>query len=676
MSLDLMLPLFGLVPPPAPPVTSTITLSPADPGDLGTAPANWTTHVTATGGLTQVKWRVGIPGAKTIVFPMGVPNNTTVPGYNHGDVINFTGYGTGFTIAKDASGPNAFFVQGSLGFDTFNIGTETSVADIRYTVDGAGGTGALTYTLVNLTAGQADIIATFTRAGDRLIVKDTGETTGFDSGPVAFNGVASRSIALTPHDPGDLGTPPVNWTTRVNAVGMTQVQWIVLDQNWVGRRNLVVTNLVNGTALITCDFVKVGERLVVQSLDATVEDVSGQVAFSGVVTSISLSPQNPGNLGTAPANWNTTVTTTGLPQVKWAVMNADGSFVGNWTTVNVSSIVNSVAITAQFTAPGQSLVVRSLNDQRTAQSGAVSFGTVVGGNDLQFANDFVKNLTMGANLERGTAVPAPVSYFQQLRVDGQITHLRLYTPSRLDWGPPVSESRVNQFADTIQNAIAAGLKILFECTDVIDLDQAQNPTIIDFVDMCCRVFSARNIDPRMMAFGSINEMADWTNDNTNYNPIRRMYYEMIRGYFPNHIVLTSSASWSAWEAMVDPSLEVFPDKRVIYKWNSYPWNADDPNAMADIQAAIDDFKNIHNVVTINGELGKDGGSGGLPPEVQPSVIYASSRGAWRERITMWAITGGSFFRLNNDTDNNLRPDTAAAYRDADNYIRSQPGFGT
>jgi hypothetical protein len=66
--LNLLIPFFGNVPPPKPPVVAALALSPANPGDLGLAPATWTTRITATGGLTQVKWAVMVPGAKSIDF--------------------------------------------------------------------------------------------------------------------------------------------------------------------------------------------------------------------------------------------------------------------------------------------------------------------------------------------------------------------------------------------------------------------------------------------------------------------------------------------------------------------------------------------------------------------------------------------------------------------------------
>src|SRR5690349_24630033 len=116
--LNLLLPFFsGSVPQQVVVPPSAITLNPTDPGDLGTAPATWATRVTAT-GLTQVKWTVGIPGAKTIQF-VRTSAGTSVPGYNHGDVINFSGYGSNFSLTKDASGPNRFLVSGGLGSTSF-----------------------------------------------------------------------------------------------------------------------------------------------------------------------------------------------------------------------------------------------------------------------------------------------------------------------------------------------------------------------------------------------------------------------------------------------------------------------------------------------------------------------------------------------------------------------------
>lgn len=1017
--LNLLLPLFsGSVPQTVviPPNVATITLAPTNPGNLGLAPASWTTHVTTTGGLTQVKWMVGINGAKTIEFAR-TSNLVSVPSYNHGDVINFTGYGTGFTLTKDSAGTNRFLASGSSGSTSFNIGTETSVAAVRFTENGGGGTGTLTYTIVNLVNNQIDIQATFNRAGDSLIVKSIDETVSAVTTGVTFGGVGTKSITITPHNPGDLVTAPANWTTRVNAVGLDQVQWTVrhvstptvpstgsglvrgrpvfqnnsirsdtgsllrgvtfaLDgpgeiatnysntrSNWQKFRDLkfnlvrmpfalsyygialstqlpymdamvahagatgmyvmfmydnnygvkafdecfsvwpticdryknntnvlfemgnewvwgadewstselnqvgdlytamhnaapnsfigclmlssmentnaavsamntvrnragaanfnkafiathaygpdsdpaghaqtiknsypimmtettytgsdgqddpvnkmpqldsvgcawivlnprfgevsdpsspfgdaedsltdriipewhsngfdwtqdalsntgggnptptptetfAVVNLVNQTTQLTANFTTVGDTLVVKSIDGTVQDISGAVSFSGVVIptdpgpqpggqTLSMNPLNPGDLGTPPKTWETVVTATGMSSFEWVVRGPSDPSAFNWAVANL--VNGKVTLRPTFTEAGQYLAISTPDNSVRQISGLVSFGggvvTPPGGgggggvpttSDYVFANNFVKDLTMGVNLERGTSWGASAAYFNKLKNDGSLTHIKIYVPTRPEWGTYVDENGLNGLADTIQTIISTGMKVILGCCDVLSFDALNTQEMKDYVDLVARVMAARNIDPRYFCIGPWGEMAEWDTlsrvfDNGPINPLRRYYQDLLRGHFPNHIIVSAGTSWSAFEGMIDPSFEVYEDKRTIYEWHSYQYYGREIGPWADAQSQIMDWKTAHGVVTFGGEVAEAGETGGLEQGNLPPMITSVSRGIWRERPMIWAVTGGGYFRLNNESNYDLEPNIAAAFREANTYIRSQPDFGT
>jgi hypothetical protein len=309
----------------------------------------------------------------------------------------------------------------------------------------------------------------------------------------------------------------------------------------------------------------------------------------------------------------------------------------------------------------------------------------VAGSDYAFANDFVKNLTMGVNLERGCAWGSNTAYFQKLKNDGHITHLKIYVPTRPEWSQYVDNAGINVLGDTIQNAVAAGLKVFIGFTDVLPFSDLNSQTIRDYIDNAARIIAARNIDPRFLAVGPWGEMAEWTNNNTPYNGLRKFYQDKLRSIFPNHNIITAGASWSAWEAMVDPTMEVYADKRTIYEWHSYPYDAKNSQTYANIQSQIDTWKNAKGVVTYCGEIAGDGapdspifGDRGVDPANMPAMITAVSRGCWRERPAIWTITDQGYYRLNNDGSGNhdLRPEIATAFREADAYIRARPGFGT
>lgn len=674
--------LMGSIPPVQAGAGGTITLNPTNPGDLGIAPQYWSTEVTATGGLTQVKWLVGINGAKTIEFPYNAPDNTTVPNYNHGDTINFTGYGTGFTFAREGTTGNNFRAQGSNGFDLFTVPGETDVADIRYTIDGAGGTGPIAYTVANLTAGKVKLTPQFTRRADTLVVKSTDETSSAVSGAVVFGGTAVRRITIFPHGPGDLVNAPASWTTNVSATGMTQVKWIVLDSNFVGSgmTEFVVVDLVNGTATITCNFLKAGDILVVKNADETVEDVSDPASFSGVAKSISLNPANPGDLVTPPKNWTTTATGVGLSQVKWAVFDNANTANDAWVVQNLSGS-GETSITATFTEANEKLVVKSMDDLVQAVSGNVSFSSVAptSSTDYQFVYDFRKDLTVGVNIERNLGEDASLdqAYFTRLKNNG-VTHIRFFIMAKPSFGYP-SDAAIRRYFDRCSAAIAAGLKIqTIDCLDWSTLNDAADSRALPFIKQVATIFKERNFDPRKIAIGAINEYE--AENNAAWNGYRESFGQAIRDIIgPNYILSTGSAYWKDPNHMTDGSMTLIPG-RTLYDWHIYPWNAHQAGDAASLKTMVEAWEAENNVVSICGEYALNArvseGNWGVDPQYHPDTIFHSSREYGQARMTYWTITNGTHWRMNNDNNHELTTDIANALKSADTYIRGRSWFNT
>lgn len=671
--------LMGNVPSVAPPQETLINLDPADPGDLGVTPQVWNTQVDAP-TLSQVKWLVGIEGAKTIAFPFNATDNNTVPGYNHGDTINFTGYGTGFTLTKDSSGPYNFFAQGSNGSDIFTIGTETRVQDVRYTIDGAGGTGPVAYTLLNLTDGKGSIAATFDRPGDRLIVKNTDETSTTNSGAAIFSGVAVRRITLSPQNPGDLGTAPANWTTNVGTIGLADVKWSVFDGNWAPRTSPTwkAVKPVNGAYVLTVPFVAAGDKLMVKSLDETVEVVSGDVAFSQVARTITLSPQNPGDLGTAPKNWTTTATVGGMAQVKWAVFDTNFNARAAWTVAPVSG--GTTSITANFIAAGDRLVVKSEDDAIEAISGQVLFNTVPATptTDTTFRNDFIKNMTVGINIERNTSIGLSQAYYTKLKSDSNATWIRLFAPRKPPMGGWGTDADFQNFITSSRNAIAAGFSVLLALTDVLEPNDVEDSGCRPHIQRCARLLAAANLDPRKFMVNPINECAYMTNDY--WRPFVERFCGDLRAELPNHLLGASGANWSDPFVLVDGKFTPLADKRVLYEWHSYPWEGEKLFEAQKIQTSISAWETANNVRCFGGEYGKNQqqslGNEGVKQQYIPGAIDAASRGCGQQRPMFWTITNGAWWRMNNSNNLDLTPAIATALKAGDAHIRAQSYFGT
>ncbi len=660
--------LMGVTPPAATP--AIITLSPHDPGDLGTAPKGWSTQVSAP-TLTQIKWRVGIDGAKTINFAFGTPGQTAVSNYNHGDVINFTGYGTGFTLVKDVSGPNTFLAQGSNGSTLVIIGKETKVSDVRYTIAGSGGTGPIAYTVVNLTAGVTTINATFTIAGDSLVVKNLDETAGDTSGAVLFSGATTRSITLAPKNPGDLGTAPANWTTTANALNLPQVKWAVFDANFNSAMEWQIVSVTNNSVSITCSFTKVGDRLVVKSLDDLVEDVSGQVAFSVVPKTISLSPNAPGDLGTAPKNWTTTANVSGLPQVKWAVFDANFNSSMTWQVVNVTN--GTASITCTFNQAGERLIVKSLDDTVEIVSSQVSFSTVTVpptiSDDLAFAKAWLAPLTNGVNIEREAGGGRDAAYFSRLKANG-ISHVRFFVPTKASWGF-ASNDTLKYYFDSIAAASSVGMPSHIDAQDVCEPGDLQDSGTNGYVKRFGEQFAARNFDPRLVLLGAVQEYAYM--DNAFYEPFRNNYHNILRALCPKHIIVDNSANWGDPYTLINGTFTLNADKRKIYQWHSYPYDADDLQSMTNLGNDLKDWADTNNVPVYCGEIGLGPANGDRSREFNRfnDVIYAAAHGFGHQRPTHWTITNGSFWRFNPSDSYDLKTEFVDALKEGNTFIKTQ-----
>lgn len=668
--------------PPVVPTTGAISISPHDPGNLGTPPQTWTTQVTGQ-GLNQVKWQVVTPNMKTINLAYGSTTNSgSVPNYNSGDIINFTGYGTGFTLTRVGTTGSVFRAQGSTGFDSITIPNETDPANIRYQVDGTGGQGIPSYTLTNLTNNVGSITATFTRSGDVLIVKSLDETLGDTSGPVIFNGTAVKKITLTPTNPGDLGTAPKDWTTTANVTGLTQVKWAVFDANFNSSMTWQTVNVTNGTVSITCTFKAVGDRLVVKSLDDTVEAVSGQVAFGTVVKSISISPSNPGDLGTAPKTWTTTATATGLSQIKWAVFDTNFNSDMTWQVVNVTN--NSASITCTFKAVGDRLVVKSVDDAVETVSGQVSFSST-GGNpdtqtDAEFVASFFQDLTVGPNIEREAGAGRSRAYFDKLKSDSNSTHIRLFIPTKNSWGFP-TDATIKTYLTSIANAVAAGFKVFIDLQDVCEPADVYSdpstgkttlPAMLTYLSRAGGLIADQNFDKRKVAVGAVQEWAYKTN--VFYEKARTDATAALRAKLPGFLLIENGADWNAPTTLVNGTFNVSADKRVCYQWHEYNMSAELQSAAKSTGDKVKTWADGKGVVAFCGEWGKGPASGpadGLPTTLMPDIINAICKGAGHQRPLLWTITNGTWWKMNTAGTLDLKPANATALVAGDTYIKTQ-----
>jgi hypothetical protein len=670
--------------PYVPPVDPTaIVLTPSAPGNLGIAPQSWTTQVSAP-NRTQVKYYIGVAGQKSINVAYGtLANSASVPGYNRGDTINFTGYGANFSFVRVGTTGNIFRAQGVNGFDTITVPNETDVTNIAYTVDGAGGTSQLSYQILDLTNGVANLTVTFKRPGDSLIIKNLDESISATSSSVAFSGVTVRKIEITPHNPGDLNTAPASWPVTVTATGMTQVKWAILSADGTFG-NFTVLDLTNGTVSITPSFTAVGQKLVVRSVDDIISDTSEAVAFSTVAKSIALSPQNPGDLGTAPSNWTTTANVTGLTEVIWAVFDANFASDMTWQTVSV--VAGKASITCTFKKAGDRLVVKSKDYAQEAVSGQVAFNTVVvpppteETDDYTFVQSFFQDLTNGPNIEREAGSGRNKAYFEKIVTDSASTHVRFFVPTKRSWGF-ASDATLKTYFDSCVNAIAAGLKVFIDAMDVCEptdvysdtsTGKTPHPDTVAFMTRFAKLAATYNFDKRKIAFGSAQEWAYKTH--VFYSVARKAFTAAMRAELPGYLLIENGANWNDPTTLVDGTFEIFTDARVAYQWHEYNMSAEKASAAKATGDKVKTWADGKKVFAFCGEWGKGPASGpadGVQTTLIPDCIKAIAENAGHQRPLIWTITNGTWWKMNTAGTLNLKTDVAAALVAGDTYIRKQ-----
>ena len=297
--------------------------------------------------------------------------------------------------------------------------------------------------------------------------------------------------------------------------------------------------------------------------------------------------------------------------------------------------------------------------------------------DLAAAQAFVAPLVLGVNIERGWAWDLPganatssTQYWSYLKTAAGITHVRLFYP----WRPslamggggannaPPDQAQFDRILDAATQAIAAGLTVLVDCTDVMgteDFTGANGQATDVHIDHCATWTAARHFAPDKFAIGPVNEWAGG-DDNTTYNALRQKYHATLRAKLPGYVLTTGPGYWKSRDWLYDPSkkFETFADKRVLYEWHHYS-SLDGPG-WASEAAKLEAWRNANGgVPTICGEAGpgywdEDVGGGerlASAPASWPSRFAAMLPSIAKERPVIWTITYGGDFRINkSDTD--------------------------
>ena len=303
-------------------------------------------------------------------------------------------------------------------------------------------------------------------------------------------------------------------------------------------------------------------------------------------------------------------------------------------------------------------------------------GTPAETGDLTAAQDFVKPLRLGINVERGWAWSMPgvdaagsTTYWRYLKDTVGATHVRFFYP----WRPtvvmggggannaPPDKAQFGRILDATQQAIDAGLTVFLDCTDVMGVEDFSGDAGIAtdaHIDNCATWTAERKFDPKKLALGPVNEWAGG-DDNTTYNATRKKYHAVLRAKLPGYVLTTGPAYWKSRDYLYDPSkkFETFDDLRVVYEWHHY--SSLDASGWANEEAKLAAWRDANGGrPTVCGEAGpgywdEDVGGGrklSRSPDAWPSRFAAQLPEIAAERPSIWAVTYGGEYRVNKPGD--------------------------
>jgi hypothetical protein len=268
------------------------------------------------------------------------------------------------------------------------------------------------------------------------------------------------------------------------------------------------------------------------------------------------------------------------------------------------------------------------------------------------------SLGVGANLERWFPIAADQrprrlgrAWWQGLRGQG-FDHARLFLPRDAGDGDDV----VRLFVTAIEDATAAGMPVLLGLDDLFESTDPWPEARLRRLAARARTF-ARATDPALVALAPLNEPAfpspaEWT-------PVRNRLLTLVRAEAPRHVLLWGGHEWCSWRSLLPqtPPADPLTIAEVHdYQGGDAAWIA---QRFGDVAA----WSQRHRVPAMVTEIG-----GALP--------NAENERAWAEDLsrslpvlrrlglpaTLWAVTHGGHWRLQQGDGPTLRPLLAAAIR--------------
>ncbi|WP_270939245.1 cellulase family glycosylhydrolase [Falsiroseomonas oryzae] len=267
-------------------------------------------------------------------------------------------------------------------------------------------------------------------------------------------------------------------------------------------------------------------------------------------------------------------------------------------------------------------------------------------------------LRLGANLERWFPIAADQrarrlgrNWWDGLRGAG-FDHARLFLPRDAGDGDEVPRL----FLAAVQDANAAGLPVLLGLADLYESTNPWAESALHTLAARARLF-ARATDPGLVALAPLNEPAfpspaAWT-------PVRDRLLALVRAEAPRHALLWGGHEWCSWRSL--PPQPPPADPLTIAEVHDY--QGGDAAWAAQRFGEVAAYGQRHRLPVMVTELG-----GALPNAADEQAWAADLRRSLPELrrlglpATLWAVTHGGHWRLQQGDGPALRPRLAAAIR--------------
>jgi len=332
---------------------------------------------------------------------------------------------------------------------------------------------------------------------------------------------------------------------------------------------------------------------------------------------------------------------------------------GEPTTVNPGQL--DVSIThytdfVKFMYDGQSIDVPTAED-------AANYKPSNGGPTPEPpTDDVISRMGFGVNVERGRpwvnfGLGEPgnaenfVNYFTSLGA----THTRLFYPWRPGGGwwdgefrpmldTPVGERPTKDQIDRLMKCAyeltKRGFIVHYDCCDVMspDRDCGEFGHLVEpHLRTTVELVRDYGMDPNYFIIGAINEHE--ASDNPTWNPIRMQQLDLLDSLLPEYTLATGGANWKDSAFFLQDDYQVWGKRPVLHDYHNYHASWWDFEGLG--RALREKHARLGTQGTF-GELGPGSGDQGQQFQLWVETMEASYPHLLTERVTIWAVTDGSW----------------------------------